>query len=109
MDVHLDGLEIEGDSVAANHEYPGAGGQRLVERRERLSEALACLGLWSVAPQEVGEPFPGAGPAWGEREVREQRHGLLRDVERLSGGKMPVDSTEKRQAQLLHDPYPLGP
>ena len=84
-------------------------GKHLAERRERLSEALACLGLWSVAPQEGREPFPGTGPARGKREVREQRHGFLRDVERLSGGKMPVDSTEKRQAQLPHGPYPLGP
>ena len=92
MDVHLDGVAIEGDGVAANQEDRFAsGGACLAERRERLSEALAGLGLRSIAPQEGREPFPGTGPARREREVREQRHGLLRDIEWASGGETPVD------------------
>src|SRR5262245_847994 len=106
VDVHVEGFEIEADSVATNQEYPwAAGGKRLAERRECLSEALACLGVRSIPPQESREPFPGPCSARGKREVGEQCHGFLWDVERLRGGKMPVDSTEQRQAQW-HGPYP---
>ncbi len=93
VDIDLDGFEIEDDGVAINQEHRFAGvGQHLAERRERLSEALAGLGLRSVAPQKGCEPLPIRCPVRREREVREQRHGFLRGIKGVSGGDTPSTS-----------------
>jgi hypothetical protein len=63
VDIHLDGFEIDGNGVAADQEHRCANvGQRLAERRERLSEALAGLGLRRIAPQEAASPSRSQAP-----------------------------------------------
>jgi hypothetical protein len=101
---------FEFDGVAASHERRYiARRQRLAQQAERLTQALACLRLAAVLPQQRGELGPFVRPAAVVGQIRQQRLCLPgRQRYRASPVVLALKGPEQSKVQPLHE-FPRCP
>jgi hypothetical protein len=102
--VYLDAVGTDADRVSLLHETDGRpAGQGPSERHESLTQAVAGALVGRVAPQERGQLVARLHASGMEREVGQQRLGLLaREPDRGPGRQPRFERPEQGDLESPH-------